>query len=70
MATTLSFCFVRILVGSGCLNRASLSTCAALDALVCVDLELAVALSDCANGASIYTCTASDASVCNLVCHN
>ena len=63
------FCVVRKLVGSGCLNRTCVCASAALDALVCVDLVLAVAFNNSAYRASIYTSAARNASVGNLVCH-
>ena len=47
-------------------------TCArtAIDALICVDLELAVAHADCANWALTFTCTTCYTSIRNLECHN
>jgi hypothetical protein len=52
------------------LYRASLSTSTAANALVSVDLVLAVYLADCFGGASLCTCAACNASIRNLVCHD
>ena len=53
----------------GSANRACLSTSTARDALVCVDIILAVAFCNCIHGASLNTCTASYAIIGNLECH-
>jgi hypothetical protein len=53
--------------GSG--HRASLCASTALDALVSVDLVLAIAFLDCVYRASLCASTASNALIGNLVCH-
>jgi hypothetical protein len=57
------------LLSLGCINRASLSASAAVQALVSVDHVLAVLLGNCIYGASVSASAASDAIVRNLVCH-
>ena len=61
--------YPRGLVLYGSVNRASLCTASARNALVSVDNELTVALGNAGSGASICACAAADALVSNLVCH-
>jgi len=56
-------------LSNGSSNGASFCACAALNALVSIDLVLGIAFLDCANGTSFCARTASDALVGNLVCH-
>ena len=53
----------------GCSYGASVSTCAAADALISVDNVLAVAFGNAINGATVSASAAADAFVSNLVCH-
>ena len=45
-------------------------TSAAIDASVCIDLVLGIALSDCVNGTLCSAGTAADASITNNTCHD
>lgn len=51
-------------------DRTCIRASAALDAGVCVDHILAVALGDCADGAGICASTARDACIADLICHS
>ena len=71
-AQVLSTCAL-VLYGSSLLDstyRALSCACSAVDALLGIDLELAVCHGDSANGALSLARTAADTSVTNLICHN
>ena len=57
------------LLSLGSLNGASVCARAAVDALVSVDLVLAVSLVDSLGGAVLSASAAGDAIIANLVCH-
>jgi 3-oxoacyl-ACP reductase-like protein len=57
------------LLSLGSLNVASVCARAAVDALVSVDLVLAVSLVDSLGGAVLSASAAGDAIIANLVCH-
>jgi hypothetical protein len=52
-----------------CRNRTCLSTSTALDALIGIDLILAITLGNSIYRASLSTCAASDAIIGNFVSH-
>ena len=66
---TAVLCFFRLLLLRST-DRTCICTCAALEASICVDDVLAVALSDRADRTCICTCTALDACITDSVCHN
>ena len=54
---------------NGSANRAYVCAVTAGDALISIDLELAVTLGNAGSGAAVCTCTARDALITNLESH-
>jgi hypothetical protein len=50
-------------------DGACISASATAEALICIDLVLAIAFSNCLNGTSLNASAASYAIISNLICH-